>query len=106
MDRETPYVEDTHYKALLLTVIGSVVVIVATLVWLRGWFFTVRNETVHVQVLSVENDELKIRRADEEIQLGSYGWVDEESGVVRIPIDRAIEVLAEEARVKREREEP
>jgi len=106
MERHSPYVENTHYKALLLTLIGSVVVIVATLVWLRGWFFTVRNETIHVQVLAVENEGLKNLRTEEEIQLGSYGWVDEEKGVIQIPIDRAIEVLAEEARVERERERP
>ncbi len=27
-------------------------------------------------------------------QLGSYGWVDEDSGIARIPIDRAIEATA------------
>ena len=34
-------------------------------------------------------------RAEEEQVLTSYGWVDERAGVVRIPIDRAIELLAE-----------
>jgi hypothetical protein len=28
-------------------------------------------------------------------KLGSYGWVDKEAGVTRIPIDRAIDVLLE-----------
>ncbi len=27
--------------------------------------------------------------------LKSYGWIDRDKGVVRIPIDRAIEILAE-----------
>lgn len=31
----------------------------------------------------------------EDAILGSYGWVKRETGVVRIPIDRAIELLAE-----------
>ncbi len=31
----------------------------------------------------------------EDALLNSYGWVDAQSGLVRIPIDRAIEVLAE-----------
>ncbi len=35
-------------------------------------------------------------RAHEREQLGSYGWVDKSAGVVRIPIGRAIEVVASE----------
>ena len=34
-------------------------------------------------------------RLQEEQTLNSYGWVDQEAGVVRIPIDRAMELLAQ-----------
>lgn len=34
-------------------------------------------------------------RAHEERILGSYGWVDRERGIVRIPIDRAMDLLLE-----------
>jgi hypothetical protein len=34
-------------------------------------------------------------RAEEDWVLQSYGWVDEKAGVVRIPIDRAMDLLAE-----------
>lgn len=33
--------------------------------------------------------------AKQDEMLGSYGWVDEKNGVVRIPIDRAMDLLAE-----------
>ncbi len=33
-------------------------------------------------------------RAAEDARLESYGWVDPKAGVIRIPIDRAIEILA------------
>ena len=33
-------------------------------------------------------------QADQEV-LNSYGWVDRKSGIVRIPIDRAIQLIAE-----------
>ena len=39
-----------------------------------------------------ELDEL---RSIEDASLNSYGWVDREGGVVRIPIDRAMELLAD-----------
>ncbi|HEY6928743.1 MAG TPA: hypothetical protein VJA66_03615 [Thermoanaerobaculia bacterium] len=34
-------------------------------------------------------------RAEEDWVLGSYGWVDEKAGMARIPIDRAMDLLAE-----------
>jgi hypothetical protein len=39
--------------------------------------------------------ELREKLAEEEKVLHSYGWVNREAGVVRIPIDRAIDLLAE-----------
>ena len=39
--------------------------------------------------------DLATARAREDALLSSYGWIDAKSGLVRIPIDRAIEVLAE-----------
>ena len=41
-------------------------------------------------------NELRQMRAAEEAALNSYGWVDKEAGVVKIPVDRAMEILAEE----------
>jgi hypothetical protein len=33
--------------------------------------------------------------ADQERATGEYGWVDRDAGVVRLPVERAIELLAE-----------
>lgn len=41
-------------------------------------------------------------RLQEEEVLHSYGWVDKDAGVVHIPIDRAIELLAQEGLPARE----
>jgi hypothetical protein len=43
-------------------------------------------------------DELRAR--DQEA-LGTYGWVDPAHGVARIPVDRAIEILAEKGARKK-----
>ncbi len=40
-------------------------------------------------------DDLQRMRAAEDVTLNSYRWVDQEKGIVSIPIDRAITVLAE-----------
>jgi len=39
--------------------------------------------------------DLKAIRAAEDQVLNGYGWMDPEKGVVRIPIDRAMDLLAE-----------
>lgn len=47
----------------------------------------------HLQV-APHADLLKLRAAEDAV-LNSYGWVNQGAGTVRIPIDRAIELLAE-----------
>jgi hypothetical protein len=42
-----------------------------------------------------ERVEIKDFRLREEQTLNSYGWVDEKAGVVRIPIERAMQLLAQ-----------
>jgi len=42
--------------------------------------------------VSAPNDLKQYKAAQEEI-LNSYGWVDEQAGIVRIPIDRAMNIL-------------
>ena len=39
--------------------------------------------------------DLKKYRAAEEVELGSYGWVDKSNGVVRIPVRRALDLVLE-----------
>jgi hypothetical protein len=41
-------------------------------------------------------EELEELRAREDAMLNSYDWVDREAGVVRIPIERAMELVVEE----------
>ncbi len=47
----------------------------------------------HLQVNPTR--ELKEMRAAEDSVLNHYGWIDPDKGIVRIPIDRAIEILAQ-----------
>ncbi len=39
-------------------------------------------------------DELRRMRADEDAALSSYGWVDKPAGIVRLPIDKALDIAA------------
>ena len=42
-----------------------------------------------------ETTEINNFRMQEEVTLNSYGWVDQQAGIVRIPIDRAMTLLAQ-----------
>ena len=46
----------------------------------------------HLQVHAAED--LQETRAAENALLNGYGWIDKEAGIVRIPIEKAIDVLA------------
>ena len=46
-------------------------------------------------LLAVPGQELQAWHAEEEHVLGSYGWVDRENGLARIPIERAMAILLE-----------
>ncbi len=39
--------------------------------------------------------ELQAFRAQEDAELNSYGWIDRKAGVVRIPIDRAMDLISQ-----------
>jgi hypothetical protein len=49
------------------------------------------------RVQATPGDDLARYRAAQDGKLASYGWIDKGSGTVRIPIDRAIALVAERA---------
>ena len=89
--------------------IGLVIVCVVSLLLLFGLlkFFQSREETSvantvepvklfpEPQLQKTEILDLKALHAEEDKLLNGYAWVDAPKGVVRIPVDRAIEVLAQ-----------
>ena len=56
---------------------------------------TVTRESTEPQLQVGGAAELRTMREAEERALNTYGWVDPQAGTVRIPIDRAIEILAQ-----------
>jgi hypothetical protein len=50
-------------------------------------------------------NELREMRAAEDTVLNSYGWVDKNAGIVRIPVDRAMEILVKKGLPARKPEE-
>jgi hypothetical protein len=46
------------------------------------------------------SNELRALREAEDSLLNSYAWIDKEKGIVRIPVERAMEMLAETSKQK------
>jgi hypothetical protein len=100
---------DVNVWAVGKFAIGLVVVCVVSIGLLFGLlkFFQSREETSvantveptklfpQPQLQKTPIPDLKAIRAEEDKLLNGYAWVDQPKGVVRIPVDRAIEVLAQ-----------
>ncbi len=82
----------------LITAFGaiSVALLVAVVLGLQFYFDRVLEQQVYVQVLAPQSPVLAALRAREDEELHSYRYLDREKGIVRLPIERAMELLAAE----------
>lgn len=111
--REKGYeVRDTDIPRVLLYGVGMLVLVVlagavlSTVVYKNmGWFLGRTPDTPQFQAeqeqlppqprLEVQGRrDLKELRKAEERQLESYGWVDRQRNIVRIPVTRAMEIMS------------
>jgi hypothetical protein len=114
--QDNPEVErertDVDTKAILRFGIGLLATLAATfllLVALFGYFNARETRSGRGPALAPRTDQLPPEprlevspranlaelRAAEEKALGTYGWLDKEKNTVRIPIERAMEIIAE-----------
>jgi hypothetical protein len=58
---------------------------------------TTREKFTGPRLLVNQKLDMETFRASEDTLLNNYGWVDRNQGIVHIPIDRAIDLLAQQA---------
>jgi hypothetical protein len=126
---ENPEVHHEHSDVNIRAILGFggglivVAAVIHLLIYVLFGFF-VQREQLKVRreyPLAVEQDrrlppeprlqtdprqDLADLRAKEDEQLGSYGWVDKNAGVVRIPIDAAIKLTLERGLPSRQASKP
>jgi hypothetical protein len=81
--------------------IVSLVCILVIAVFVVGvyWFYTVTYEQVeHDQFTGVASKELIAIREREDEQLNKYGYINRDKGIVRLPVERAMQLVEEEAK--------
>ncbi len=88
---------DINPVKVFLFGIAGVIVIVVVVIFMISYFTATREEIVYEEVLKPESAALRELRAREEEELNSYAVLDAKKGVYRIPIQRAMELMAEEA---------
>lgn len=102
------------FGAALAVVIGMAVALITLFQWLAARQYAGRQpprppvaaarEAAEPRLQVNGPAELRAMREAEERALNGYGWVDREAGIVRIPIDRAMEILAQKGLPARQEE--
>jgi hypothetical protein len=88
--------------SLLFILFGvSVALILFIAIGVQFYYERYRENQVYESVLAPPNNQLTDLRAKEDQELYSYGYVDKTTGKVRMPIDRAMELVVQEARENR-----
>ncbi len=77
----------------------SAVVVVVTIVLLQALFYQMQDREFERKVIAPKDLALEKMRAEQHDVLASYGWVDEEAGVTRIPVAQAMEIMVEEGKL-------
>jgi len=77
------------FMALTFATVGSLIVVLLAIVQFFG--VAVRNET-DSKVYQVPSTALRDLRAQENAKLSGYAFMNEKQGVVRVPLDRAVEL--------------
>jgi hypothetical protein len=89
---------DTNVRAIFLFGVGLVAVIVLSELVLWGAYRALMaHRPPPEQAGKAENITLQMKnlREGQEATLAGYGWVDRKAGVVRVPIERAMDLVAE-----------
>lgn len=92
------YEKSEPRMGLVAAVFGAVVVaLILVVLAVQAIYDRVLEQQIYVKVLAPVSEDLKDLRAREDEQLHSYRYIDRASGAVRIPIERAMELLEKES---------
>jgi len=88
--------QDTSVKAVVITTAVSVVMIALALVALWDFYVATREKVVYEQTLRPVSQQLIELQQVEDSLLSRYEFIDSTAGTYRIPIERAMELMADE----------
>lgn len=89
--QDDPSAAPTAYVTAIM-----VVVFVITVIGLQAYFGRVESEEQQAKVVAPEIEALAAFRAEQDSKLAGYRTVSPDSGIVALPIERAMELVARE----------
>ena len=90
-------VRDTNIRTVTLFGVGLVLLVVVANLLLLGVYDQLYKQRVPKEAPTPAENlaaQMRAMRQTEDAALFGYGWVDRKAGVVRIPIDRSIDLVA------------
>jgi hypothetical protein len=83
--------------AIATFAIGSLILLVLTILAIQQYFDHIWSEAVYEKVLAPPSEQLREVRGRDDWNLTHYMYMDKASGQVRIPVDRAMELMLQDA---------
>lgn len=90
--------DDPNVAASAVVGIISAILLFVIIVVLQAYFYGAEQTELEKKVFTQPNQALQQLNASQLEMISSYGWVSQPDGVVRIPIERAMELVAAEGR--------
>jgi hypothetical protein len=83
--------------AIATFAVGSLILLVLTILAIQQYFDHIWSEAVYEKVLAPPSEQLREVRGRDDWNLTHYMYMDKPSGQVRIPVDRAMELMLQDA---------
>ncbi len=81
-------------RSIVLVLCGALTITLVMVLWVGLWFRAMRVPTPSaVATRAIEIGPFHPRRDDARRALDSYEWVDRENGLIRIPVERAMDLM-------------
>lgn len=88
---------EPNAKVIVAFAIGSAILLIMTIMALQSYFNHIWEKAVYDKILAPPSNMLVQLHQREDWNLTHYGYLDKKAGVVRIPLDRAMELFSKEA---------
>jgi hypothetical protein len=89
--------KDANIKVISLVTLATALFVIVSVIVVDDVFVLTKEEIIYDTVLRPESVPLRDLRAHEDEVLHSYKVLDAAKGVYQIPIDRALQLMADEA---------
>jgi len=96
---------DINVSFIIGVAFFSIIILVGILIVLNNFFTSEKEKLVYETLLKPESTELLNLQTNQSKILNTYKVLDAEKGIYQIPIERAMQLLADEYAQKRENQE-